>query len=135
MDLRATAAAATPATTTTTASTTTTDASATSPTAGKTSFAALFTEAQKDLKPGERLTRVTGHHFARIKGGERDDECVNLSGNKRNGQVFDLIWRNGHSYHVYGGTGADHVVIDMGPTKKTSASAKTDAAAGGTSAA
>jgi hypothetical protein len=140
MDLRAIAAAATPATTTTASTTTsTTDAAATTDTTATTPkkpFATLFAEAKNDLKSGEKLTHVTGHAFARIKGGERDDQCVNLSGNKRSGQVFDLIWRNGHAYHVYGGTGADHVVVDMGATKKSSASDKAGASSsGGTSAA
>jgi hypothetical protein len=134
MDLRATAAATTPATTTAASpATSTTDAAATTP---KKPFATLLADAKQHLKTGEKLTHVTGHSFARIKGGERDDQCVNLSGNKRNGEVFDLIWRNGHGYHVYGGKGPDHVVIDMGATKKSSASPTTDAASsGGTAAA
>jgi hypothetical protein len=78
------------------------------------SFATLFDEAKKDLKHGEKLTKVDGHHFARIKGGERDDMCVNLSGNGRNGQAFDLIWRNGRQFHAYGGAGADHIVVEVG---------------------
>jgi hypothetical protein len=111
MDLRATAAAATPATTTTSDSSTTsstTDAATT-----KQSFATLFAEAKQDLKSGEKLTKVKGHEFARIKGGERDDQCVNLSGNARSGQVFDLIWRDGRCFHSYGGKGADHVAVEV----------------------
>src|SRR5215217_4590412 len=81
---------------------------------GKKSFAALFAEAKDDLKKGEKLTRVDGHEFARIKGGTRDDMCVNLSGNERSGQAFDLIWRNGRQFHVYGGHGADHKVVEVG---------------------
>jgi hypothetical protein len=142
MDLRAIAAAATPTSTSTASTTTsTTDAAATTETTAKTdttkkSFAALLNEAKNDLKSGEKLTEVTGHAFARIKGGERDAQCVNLSGNARNGEVFDLIWRNGHTYHVYGGKGADHAVIDMGASKKSTTSAKTDTSStGGTTAA
>jgi hypothetical protein len=131
--LRATAALAAPiasaASTASTATTTATSTPAATTDAAKTdsskSFATLFTEAKKDLKSGEKLTKVDGHEFARIKGGDRDDMCVNLSGNGRSGQAFDLIWRGGRQFHVYGGAGADHVVVEVG--KK--AAAKTDAAA------
>jgi hypothetical protein len=130
MDLGAIAAAAT------------STSSTTSPTSGaattKTSFATLFADAEKDLKSGEKLTKVKGHEFARIKGGERDDQCVNLSGNARNGEVFDLIWRDGRCFHVYGGRGADHVVVEVGSSKKDPTAAKTTKAAstsGGTAAA
>src|SRR4051794_23678194 len=81
---------------------------------GEQSFAALFAAAKDDLKKGEKLTTVDGHEFARIKGGTRDDMCINLSGNERSGQAFDLIWRNGRQFHVYGGKGADHKVVEVG---------------------
>jgi hypothetical protein len=128
--LRATAATAAPIAAAATAAASTTDTSSsattgTTTTEAKKSFATLFGEAKKDLKDGEKLTKVAGHHFARIKGGERDDMCVNLSGNGRSGEAFDLIWRDGRQFHVYGGgKGADHVVVEVG--KK--AAAKTDAA-------
>jgi hypothetical protein len=111
MDVRATAATAAQ----TTAATTTTSSSgaAAATPQPKQSFATLFAAAEKDLKPGEKLTKVDGHPFARIKGGERDDLCVNLSGNARNGQAFDLIWRDGHQFHVYGGKGAGHTVVEV----------------------
>jgi hypothetical protein len=127
--LRATAALLAPiASAASTASTATTTPAATTDAAkadSSKSFATLFTEAEKDLKSGEKLTKVDGHEFARIKGGDRDDMCVNLSGNGRSGQAFDLISRGGRQFHVYGGAGADHVVVEVG--KK--AAAKTDAAA------
>jgi hypothetical protein len=107
--IRATAAAATPAT-----DTSSTGASTPATTDAKKSFATLFAEAKADLKSGEKLTKVTGHQFARIKGGKRDDMCVNLSGNARTGQAFDLIWRDGRQFHVYGGNGADHKVVEVG---------------------
>jgi hypothetical protein len=128
--LRATAALTAPiASAASTATTTPTSTPAATTDAAKSdsakSFATLFTEAKKDLKSGEKLTKVDGHEFARIKGGDRDDMCVNLSGNGRSGQAFDLIWRGGRQFHVYGGPGADRVVVEVG--KK--AGAKTDAAA------
>jgi hypothetical protein len=123
--IRATAATAAPV-----ASSTGTDAS-TSTTAATTetkkSFSALFAEAKDDLKKGEKLTKVTGHEFARIKGGTRDDQCVNLSGNNRSGQAFDLIWRDGRQFHVYGGKGADHKVVEVGKKAATTTTADTTA--------
>jgi hypothetical protein len=129
--LRATAAAATAATPTTTPGADSTAAGATTPVK---SFATLFAEAKKELKPGEQLTRLKGHEFARIKGGERDRECINLSGNGRSGEAFDRVWRDGRCFHIYGGKGADHVVVEVGTSKKDSTAAKTGAAAvtGGT---
>ena len=120
--ISATAATATTATDTSSTGTSTTSTAAT---ATKKSFSALFAEAKADLKSGEKLTKVTGHEFARIKGGTRDDMCVNLSGNARTGQAFDLIWRDGRQFHVYGGKGADHKVVEVG--KKAAADTTTDA--------
>jgi hypothetical protein len=120
--IRATAAAATPAT-----DTSSTGASTTGATEAKKSFATLFAEAKSDLKSGEKLTKVDGHHFARIKGGSRDDMCVNLSGNARSGQAFDLIWRDGRQFHVYGGKGADHKVVEVGKKADTTSSDSTSA--------
>jgi hypothetical protein len=100
------------------ASTTGTSSTSSSTPASKTSdaesFSTLFAEAKDDLKKGETLTKVDGHEFARIKGGTRDDMCINLSGNERSGQAFDLIWRDGRQFHVYGGKGADHKVVEVG---------------------
>jgi hypothetical protein len=119
-----TAASSTPASST--SSTTKTDDS-------KKSFSTLFAEAKDDLKKGETLNKVTGHEFGRIKGGTRDDMCINLSGNARNGQAFDLITRNGHTFHVYGGKGADHKVVEVGrkaaATTDTTTPATTDSTA------
>jgi hypothetical protein len=129
--IRATAAAATPATDTSTtgAATTTTAATET-----KKSFATLFAEAKADLKSGEKLTKVDGHQFARIKGGSRDDMCVNLSGNARSGQTFDLIWRDGRQFHVYGGKGADHKVVEVGKKADTTTTTTTPTSSDSTSA-
>jgi hypothetical protein len=119
--IRATAAAATPATDTSSAGTSTPAS-----TEAKKSFATLFAEAKGELKSGEKLSKVDGHQFARIKGGSRDDMCVNLSGNARSGQAFDLVWRDGRQFHVYGGKGADHKVVEVGKkADTTTADAKT----------
>jgi len=118
----ATATTTTPATSTTTASTTT-----------KKSFDALFAEAKGDLKKGEKLSKVDGHQFGRIKGGERDEMCVNLSGNARSGQAFDLVWRDGRQFHIYG-SGKDRQVVEVGKkaastTDTTSTGTTTDSTA------
>lgn len=124
--IRATAAAATPATD----PSSTGGASTPAATDAKKSFATLFAEAKADLKSGEKLTKVDGHQFARIKGGTRDDQCVNLSGNARSGQAFELVWRDGRQFHVYGGKGADHTVVEVG--KKAATTTDTTTAATGT---
>jgi hypothetical protein len=107
-----TSVSATTAATAATTDTSSTSASSTSSTAKK-SFDALFAEAKDDLKKGEKLSKVDGHQFGRIKGGDRDEMCVNLSGNARSGQAFDLIWRNGRQFHVYG-SGKDRSVVEVG---------------------
>jgi hypothetical protein len=115
-----------------TAATSGTSTSATTKTDDAKSFATLFAEAKGDLKKGEKLSKVDGHDYGRIKGGTRDDMCVNLSGNARSGQAFDLIWRDGRQFHVYGGSGADHKVVEVG--KKAADTTKTAATTGGTDA-
>jgi hypothetical protein len=127
MDIRATAASTAAASSTGTTSSDTTTKKADD---AKKSFAALFAEAKDDLKKGEKLTKVDGHQYGRIKGGTRDDMCVNLSGNERSGQAFDLIWRDGRQFHVYGGKGADHKVVEVG--RKAAATESTGATGGTT---
>jgi hypothetical protein len=92
----------------------TTSSTSTSRTSDGRDFATLFADAKRDLRRGETLAKVDGHDYARIRGGTRDDQCVNLSGNTRSGQAFDLIWRDGRQFHVYGGRGADHKVVEVG---------------------
>jgi hypothetical protein len=132
MDIGATSAS-TAATSTTTSPTPTTTAAD----AAQKTFATLFAEAKDDAKKGEKLTQVDGHPFARIKGGTRDDMCINLSGNERSGQAFDLIWRDGRQFHVYGGKGADHKVVEVGrkaaDTTSADATPTTDSSGGTTS--
>jgi hypothetical protein len=123
--VNATTAATAPSATPSTSSTSSTGATA------KKSFDALFAEAEKHLEKGEKLSKVDGHQFARIKGGERDEMCVNLSGNVRSGQAFDLIWRDGRQFHVYG-SGKDRSVVEVGhkaastDTKTSTDKASTD---------
>jgi hypothetical protein len=124
-------AASTTARAASTASTT-----STSKTSDGKDFATLFADAKRDLRRGETLAKVDGHDYARIRGGTRDDQCVNLSGNARSGQAFDLIWRDGRQFHVYGGRGADHKVVEVGhkaaTTTTTGGTDSTTAATGTT---
>lgn len=123
---------ATTAATSTSTTPSTPSTSSASPTTKK-SFDTLFAEAQKDLGKGEKLSKVDGHQFGRIKGGERDEMCVNLSGNARSGQAFDLVWRDGRQFHVYG-SGKDRSVVEVGhkaaSTTDTKASTDTTASTG-----
>ena len=133
MDIRAIAASAAAATSTTSDATSTTTTQKSD--SAKKSVAALFDEAKADLKKGETLAKVEGHPYARIKGGTRDDQCINLSGNERSGQAFDLIWRDGRQFHVYGGSGAAHKVVEVGRKATTDAGTTTGGSAtGGTTA-
>ena len=73
------------------------------------------------LRKGESMSAVTGHAYAEISGGKRDGLYVNTSGNKRHGQAFVLVHKNGREYHIYG-TGKDRLVValrkpDSGDTK------------------
>jgi hypothetical protein len=103
-------AAATSGSTGSTSSGDTSTTSSTSKT-DKKSFSELFDDAKKGLAKGETLTHVKGHDFAQIHGGKRDERYVNLSGNARNGQAFDLVTRNGHTFHVYAGRGDGKKVV------------------------
>jgi hypothetical protein len=66
------------------------------------SFEALFADAKKKLGKGEKLEDVKGHEYAKVSGGKRDEMYVNLSGNARSLQAFDLVKRDGRTFHVYG---------------------------------
>jgi hypothetical protein len=58
------------------------------------------------LKPpkGETWKPVTHHHdYKKIDGGQRAEQFVNLSGNKRTGEAFKIESQNGTTFHVYEG--------------------------------
>jgi hypothetical protein len=58
------------------------------------------------------MKAVQGHSYAEISGGKRDGLYVNTTNNKRRGQAFVLVHRNGREYHIYG-TGKDRVVVAL----------------------
>jgi hypothetical protein len=64
------------------------------------------------LRKGEAMRAIDGHSYAEIEGGKRDGMYVNTTNNKRRGEVFALVHRNGREYHVYG-TGKDRLVVAL----------------------
>jgi hypothetical protein len=76
----------------------------------------------------ERTKPVEGHAYADILSGPRNGLYVNTSGNKRHGEAFQLVERDGKRYHIYG-EGKDRLVVCLKPKKKVDATdqAKTDA--------
>jgi hypothetical protein len=59
---------------------------------------------------GEKTKPVEGHRYADITAGPRNGMYLNTSGNKRHGQAFVLVKRDGKEFHVYG-TGKDRLVV------------------------
>jgi len=75
----------------------------------------------------ERTTPVEGHAYADVLNGPRNGMYVNTSGNKRHGQAFVLVEREGKRYHIYG-EGKDRLVVCLKPKNKVDADhVKTDA--------
>jgi hypothetical protein len=61
---------------------------------------------------GAKLEKVSGHAYERVSGGTHDGELLNASGNARSGQLFEIVHRDGRTYHVYG-SGSHRVFIGM----------------------
>ena len=51
---------------------------------------------------GAKLEKVAGHAYERVQGGRHDGELLNTSGNARSGRLFEIVHRDGRTYHVYG---------------------------------
>ena len=64
----------------------------------------------------ERTAPVEGHAYADVLSGPRNGMYVNTSGNKRHGQAFVLVERDGKRYHIYG-EGKDRLVVCLKPKK------------------
>src|SRR3954470_20972148 len=91
-----------------------------------TSFTAVLKDASStatDTKvpSGETSQVVEGHKYSDILSGPRKGMFLNTGSNKRAGQAFVLVRKNGREYHIYG-TGKNRVVIGM----KTKAETQTD---------
>ena len=80
----------------------------------------------KKAPKGERSAPVAGHRYADITKGPRNGMFLNTSGNKRDGQAFTLVKRDGKEFHIYG-TGKDRLVVCLkrkDPVDDTPAPAK-----------
>ena len=85
----------------------------------------------KKAPKGEKSTPVEGHAYADITTGPRNGMFVNTSGNKRDGQAFVLVKRDGKEYHIYG-SGKDRLVVCLKPKQDDAGDAKSTAPAGTT---
>ena len=65
-------------------------------------------------RKGEKMKAVSGHAYADILSGPRRHQYVNTSGNKRDGQAFEIHKRDGREYHIYG-EGKDRVIVALKP--------------------
>ena len=64
----------------------------------------------RKVPKGEKTEAVKGHAYADITAGPRNGMFLNTSGNKRDGQAFVLVKRDGKEYHIYG-SGKDRLVV------------------------
>ena len=83
----------------------------------------------KKAPKGEKTTPVKDHAYADVTAGPRNGMYINTSGNKRDGQAFVLVKRDGKEFHIYG-SGKDRLVVCLkrkDPVDDTaSAKAKTE---------
>jgi len=70
----------------------------------------------------ETTQAVAGHSYSEILTGPRAGMYVNTTHNKRAGQAFVMVERNGVEYHIYG-TGKNRTVVEM--KRHTQATAST----------
>jgi hypothetical protein len=81
--------------------------------------------AASGARKGERTKQVDGHAYADILNGSRSGMYLNTSGNKRDGEAFVLVKRNGREFHIYG-TGKDRLVVGLKPKTDSSSPSTTD---------
>ena len=73
--------------------------------------------SELDLRKNEKVKPVEGHAYAEITSGAREGMYINTSGNKRHGEAFVLVHKQGIEYHIYG-SGADREVVALEPRSK-----------------
>jgi hypothetical protein len=61
---------------------------------------------------GAKLEKVSGHAYEKVSGGKHDGQLLNTSGNERSGRLFEIVHRNGRTFHVYG-SGEHRLFIGM----------------------
>lgn len=69
-------------------------------------------DASKQTNVAETTQAVAGHAYAEILTGPRTGMYLNTTHNKRAGQAFVMVERNGVEYHIYG-TGKHRTVVEM----------------------
>jgi hypothetical protein len=65
---------------------------------------------------GEKSEHVKGHAYDEVTAGPRDGMFINRSGNKRDGQAFAMVKRDGREFHVYG-AGKNRVIVEVKRSK------------------
>jgi hypothetical protein len=85
----------------------------------------------KKVPKGEKTEAVKGHAYADITAGPRNGMFLNTSGNKRDGQAFVLVKRDGKEYHIYG-SGKDRLVVCLKRAEDADAKPKSTAPSGTT---
>ena len=68
------------------------------------------------MPKGEKSEHVSGHSYDEVTAGPRDGMFLNRSGNKRDGQAFAMVKRDGREFHVYG-TGKNRVIVEVNHKK------------------
>src|SRR5213592_557465 len=61
---------------------------------------------------GEKTQVVDGHSYSEVIAGPRNGMFLNTSGNKRDGQAFARVLRDGREFHIYG-TGKHRVICEI----------------------
>ena len=85
----------------------------------------------KRAPKGEKSEAVKGHAYADITAGPRNGMFLNTSGNKRDGQAFVLVKRDGKEFHIYG-SGKDRVVVCLKRKDDATTTPVTNTKPGGT---
>jgi hypothetical protein len=88
---------------------------------GQSSFKSVLKEAaaatdttstSSSASAAETSQAVAGHSYSEILTGPRAGMYLNTTHNKRAGQAFVMVERNGVEYHIYG-TGKHRTVVEM----------------------
>jgi hypothetical protein len=74
---------------------------------------------------GEKSEHVKGHSYDEVTAGPRDGMFVNRSGNKRDGQAFARVLRDGREFHIYG-TGKHRLIVEVKGKDNDAASGTTN---------
>jgi hypothetical protein len=73
---------------------------------------------------GEKTQAVDGHSYSEVIAGPRNGMFINHSGNKREGQAFARVLRDGREFHIYG-SGKNRVICEVKHAKDTGTSNNT----------